>query len=71
MIPAASPVANTFTSVSGSDAIETNARNRISAALVTSLPVRPMPMTTALSVEPVRSYQRVIEAWRHRLRWKN
>jgi hypothetical protein len=45
-----------FTSVSGPDAIETNARNRISAALVTSRPVRPIPRMTAASVEPVRSY---------------
>jgi hypothetical protein len=55
-IPAASPVASIFTSVSGPDAIEMKARNRIRAALVTSLPVRPMPCTTAALVEPVRSY---------------
>jgi hypothetical protein len=54
-IPAASPVAKTLTSVSGPEAIDTNARNKISAALVTSLPVRPMPRTTAESVEPVAS----------------
>ena len=52
MIPAASAVANTLTSVSGADDIATNARNRISAALVTSRPVRPTPRTTAASVEP-------------------
>ena len=52
MIPAASAVANTFTSVSGADDIDTNAKNRISAALVTSRPVRPTPRTTAASVEP-------------------
>ena len=55
-MPAASPVASTLTSVSGPEASETNARNRISAALVTSRPVRPMPRTTAVSVEPVASY---------------
>jgi hypothetical protein len=55
MIPAASPVANTLTVVSGADAIEAKARNRMSAALVTSRPVRPMPRTTAVSVEPLAS----------------
>jgi len=55
-IPAASPVANTFTSVSGAEDIETNARNRISAALVTKRPVRPIPRTTAASVCPLASY---------------
>ena len=38
------------------EAIEMKVRNRISAALVTSRPVRPMPWITAVSVEPVRSY---------------
>src|SRR4029079_9077421 len=42
-IPAARPVANIFTLVSGPEAIEVKARNRISAALVTSRPVRPIP----------------------------
>ena len=55
-MPAASPVAMTLTSVSGPEASETNARKRISAALVTSRPVRPMPRTTAVSVAPVASY---------------
>jgi len=55
-IPAARPVANTFTSVCGPEAIDTNARNRISAALVTSRPVRPIPRMTAVSVDPVASY---------------
>jgi hypothetical protein len=55
-IPAARPVASTFTLVSGPDESERNARNRISAALVTSRPVRPMPRTTASLVWPVASY---------------
>ena len=54
-IPAPRPVANIFRSVPGPEAIETNARKRISAALVTSRPVRPIPSITAVSVEPVRS----------------
>ena len=56
MIPAASPVAKTLTVVSGAEAIEAKARNRMSAALVTSRPVRPIPRTTAVSVEPLASY---------------
>ena len=55
-MPAARPVASTLTSVSGPAAIEVKARNRISAALVTSRPVRPSPTTTELLVSPVRSY---------------
>ncbi len=55
-MPAARPVASTLISVSGPDASDTNARNRISAALVTRRPVRPMPRITAVSVEPVASY---------------
>ena len=55
-IPAASPVARIFTSVSGPDAIDAKARNRIRAALVTSRPVRARPKTTASSVSPVWSY---------------
>src|SRR5262249_26351635 len=55
-IPAARPVASTLTSVSGPDASEMNARNRIRAALVTSLPVRAIPLITAVLVEPVASY---------------
>jgi hypothetical protein len=43
-------------SVSSAEASEANARNKISAALVTSRPVRPSPVTTAPCVEPVRSY---------------
>ena len=39
-MPAASPVAAILVSVSGADAIEVKARNRISAAQVTSRPVR-------------------------------
>ena len=52
-MPAARPVASTLTSVSGPDASEMKARKRISAALVTSRPVRPIPRTTAVSVDPV------------------
>ena len=55
-IPAPSPVANIFRSVPGLEAMATKVRKRISAALVTSRPVRPMPWITAASVEPVRSY---------------
>ena len=55
-IPAASPVANIFRSVPGPEASETNARNRISAALVTRRPVRPIPRTTAVRVSPDSSY---------------
>ena len=46
-MPAASPVARIFVSVPGPEAIDMNARNRISAALVTRRPVRPMPAMTA------------------------
>src|SRR6266568_491463 len=42
--------------VPGALASEANARNRISAALVTSRPVRPIPTVIASVVEPVRSY---------------
>ena len=38
------------------EASEMKARNRISAALVTNLPVLPIPWITAVSVDPVRSY---------------
>ena len=55
-MPAARPVASTLMSVPGPEASETNARNRMIAALVTSRPVRPIPRTTAVSVEPVASY---------------
>ena len=55
-MPAASPVASVLMSVSGPDAMATNARNRINAALVTKRPVRPMPRMTASSVAPVASY---------------
>ena len=55
-IPAASPVARIFTTVSGPEAIDANAKNRISAALVTSRPVRARPKTTASSVSRVWSY---------------
>ena len=55
-MPAASPVASVLMSVSGPEAMVTKARKRISAALVTRRPVRPMPCTTASSVSPVASY---------------
>ena len=40
---------------SGPEASETNARQRMSAALVTSRPVRPIPVTIAAVVDPVSS----------------
>jgi hypothetical protein len=52
-IPAASAVAAILISVPGLALSATNARPRISAALVTRRPVRPMPSTTAVWVEPV------------------
>jgi hypothetical protein len=55
-IPAASAVAKILTSVPGLALSATKARPRISAALVMSRPVRPMPSTTAVRVEPGRSY---------------
>ena len=54
-IPPPSAVAKILASVPGPALKATNARPRISAALVTSRPVRPMPLTTAVSVERVRS----------------
>ena len=64
-MPPPSAVAKIFASVPGWSAKATNARKRISAALVTRRPVRPIPSTTAASVEPVRSY-----AYRIRLMMK-
>lgn len=61
-MPAPSPVASTLMSVSGPVDIATNDKNKISAALVTSRPVRPMPCTTAVSVLPVASYASRIRA---------
>ena len=55
-MPAAKPVAKIRTAVSGVAPSATKARKRISAALVTSLPVRPMPVTIAFVLEPVASY---------------
>ena len=55
-IPPPSARAKILASVPGWAPNATNERPRISAALVTSRPVRPMPSTTAVSVEPVRSY---------------
>ena len=54
-IPPPRAVANIFASVPGPALMATKARPRIRAALVTRRPVRPMPSTTAASVEPVRS----------------
>jgi drug/metabolite transporter (DMT)-like permease len=54
--PAASAVADILTSVPGLALRATKARPRMSAALVTRRPVRPMPSTTADWVDPVRSY---------------
>ena len=49
-IPAARAVAKILMSVPGLALSATKARPRISAALVTSRPVRPMPSTTAVPV---------------------
>ena len=49
-------------SVPGEDASAAKAKNRISAAEVTSRPVRPSPVTTAAAVSPVRSYSSRIRA---------
>jgi hypothetical protein len=49
-------------SVSGPVAIATNDRHRISAALVTSRPVRAIPWIAACAVEPVRSYSSRVRA---------
>ena len=54
-MPPPRAVAKIFASVPGVALKATNARPRISAALVTSRPVRPIPSTTAASVDPVRS----------------
>ena len=49
-------------SVPGADASAANAKNRISAADVTSRPVRPSPTMTAVAVSPVSSYVSRIRA---------
>jgi hypothetical protein len=54
-IPAPRAVAMTLRSVSGPVDRAAKARNMMSAAPVTSRPVRPMPSATAVLVEPVRS----------------
>jgi hypothetical protein len=54
-IPPPSAVAKILASVPGCSAKASKARKRISAALVTSRPVRPIPSTTAVWVEPLRS----------------
>ena len=55
-MPTPKPVAMTLIRVIGAVLIATKARNRISAALVTRRPVRPIPRTIAVSVDPVASY---------------
>ena len=55
-MPTPRHVANTLMSVPGAEASAANAKNRIKAADVTSRPVRPMPLTTAAWVDPLRSY---------------
>ena len=49
-------------SVPGEDASAAKAKKRINAADVTSRPVRPMPVMTAMEVSPVRSYSSRIRA---------
>jgi hypothetical protein len=61
-MPTPSAVASTLMSVPGAEASAMNARNRISAAQVTSRPVRPRPSTTAIRVEPLLSYSSRIRA---------
>ena len=52
MIPAARPIANSLISKPGLEERTRNANMRISAALVTSFPVRARPSSIARSVEP-------------------
>jgi len=54
-IPPPSAVANIFASVPGCELNATKASPRINAALVTRRPVRPIPSTTAVGVDLVRS----------------
>ncbi len=61
-MPSPSAVAKIFTSVPGVAASDTNARSRISAALVTNRPVRAMPAAAASGVEPLRSYSSLMRA---------
>jgi hypothetical protein len=56
MMPAAIPTARDLISKPGLDDSTRNANIRISAPLVTSLPVLARPSSIALSVEPVSSY---------------
>ena len=56
MIPAAMPIASGLTSYPGLVESTRKANIRISAPLVTSLPVRARPSSIARSVEPVSSY---------------
>ena len=55
-MPTPSAVPSTLMSVPGAEASAAKAKNRMSAAEVTSRPVRPSPVTTAADVEPVWSY---------------
>jgi hypothetical protein len=55
-IPAPSPVARIFRSVIEEVDMDTKLSIRIAAALVTSRPVRPSPVTTAERASPVSSY---------------
>ena len=61
-MPTPSAVPITLMSVPGDDASAANAKNRISAADVTSRPVRPSPVMTAPGVSPVASYSSRIRA---------
>ncbi len=55
-MPTPSAVPMILPSVPGEEARAEKAKNRIRAAEVTSRPVRPIPVTTAAAVSPVRSY---------------
>ena len=55
-MPAPRPVASILMAVEGALDMARNASARISAALLTSRPVRPRPATTASGVEPVAWY---------------
>jgi len=55
-MPTPRAVPRTLMSVPGADARAAKANNRMSAAEVTSRPVRPRPVTTAAAVDPVASY---------------
>jgi hypothetical protein len=63
-MPTPRAVAMILTSISGTAAMEANARNRIRAAQVTRRPTRPRPWTTAAPVDPVASYSSRMRASR-------